>query len=200
MQLNKSEIIWLAFHENRSREWLINALNDGFQVRHEDGDLKNLDPANLVLVEVKTAKVAEAPKPKVAVVQQQAYVYPQKLDVAPKRRGRKAVPAYRVKKALRAVDAGLTRIEAGAEAGISPSAVNRLVANRKREREITEKLTGKITKKAIVVPRQVQVAESSPNLKFDYVKPYKKVEWFRDSISGEMIYRYQDEKGNVFYE
>ncbi len=42
---------WLSEHPHRSEEWLKARLKDGFDVHHLDGDHKNSDPANLVLIE-----------------------------------------------------------------------------------------------------------------------------------------------------
>ncbi len=43
--------VWLEAHPNRTRQWLIDRLKDGFQVHHLDGDHKNDNPKNLALIE-----------------------------------------------------------------------------------------------------------------------------------------------------
>lgn len=42
---------WLAFHTDRTAQWLADRLADGFDVHHLDGDHANNDPMNLVLIE-----------------------------------------------------------------------------------------------------------------------------------------------------
>lgn len=44
-------LVWLMSHPHRSSDWLRNALKDGFDVHHIDGDHSNNAPENLVLIE-----------------------------------------------------------------------------------------------------------------------------------------------------
>ncbi|MEL6568189.1 MAG: HNH endonuclease [Pseudomonadota bacterium] len=44
-------LIWLRSHPHRSEEWLKARLADGFDIHHVDGDHKNNDTDNLVLIE-----------------------------------------------------------------------------------------------------------------------------------------------------
>lgn len=43
--------IWLSKHPHRTKEWLLKALKDGFDIHHLDGDHNNNCPENLVLIE-----------------------------------------------------------------------------------------------------------------------------------------------------
>lgn len=43
--------IWLSAHPSRTEAWLQDRLKDGFDIHHIDGDHKNNDPDNLVLIE-----------------------------------------------------------------------------------------------------------------------------------------------------
>lgn len=43
--------IWLEAHPHRTEEWLKERMTDGFDIHHVDGDQKNNDPSNLVLIE-----------------------------------------------------------------------------------------------------------------------------------------------------
>lgn len=42
---------WLSVHPERTEEWLIGILAQGFHIHHMDGDHSNDDPKNLVLIE-----------------------------------------------------------------------------------------------------------------------------------------------------
>lgn len=42
---------WLSAHPDRSEEWLLDALSDGFDIHHVDGNHSNDAPSNLVLME-----------------------------------------------------------------------------------------------------------------------------------------------------
>ncbi len=44
-------LAWLKHHPERTAEWLLERLEDGFDVHHLDGDHSNDDPLNLVLIE-----------------------------------------------------------------------------------------------------------------------------------------------------
>ena len=50
-KLPKHHIAWLSVHPDRSIEWFKRALREGFDVHHMDGDRRNNDPENLVLIE-----------------------------------------------------------------------------------------------------------------------------------------------------
>jgi hypothetical protein len=50
-RLEDHHLAWLMAHPHRSSEWLKNALKDGFDVHHMDGDHSNNDPSNLILIE-----------------------------------------------------------------------------------------------------------------------------------------------------
>lgn len=50
-QLLPHQSAWLTAHPNRSEEWLRERMRDGFDVHHVDGDSRNNDPDNLVLIE-----------------------------------------------------------------------------------------------------------------------------------------------------
>lgn len=49
--LTNYQNVWLSAHPERSSEWLIERLKDGFDIHHLDGDHENNDPSNLVLIE-----------------------------------------------------------------------------------------------------------------------------------------------------
>jgi len=51
MALAEYHHVWLANHPERSSEWLIARLADGFDLHHVDGDHSNNEPDNLVLIE-----------------------------------------------------------------------------------------------------------------------------------------------------
>lgn len=42
---------WLLAHPERTPEWLLRMLAEGFQIHHMDGNHSNDDPKNLVLIE-----------------------------------------------------------------------------------------------------------------------------------------------------
>lgn len=42
---------WLSAHPERSEEWLVDRLADGFDIHHLDGNHSNNDPSNLVLID-----------------------------------------------------------------------------------------------------------------------------------------------------
>jgi hypothetical protein len=42
---------WLVNHPNRTKEWLLQKLDEGFQVIYIDGNVKNNDLNNLALIE-----------------------------------------------------------------------------------------------------------------------------------------------------
>ena len=50
-QLMPHHVAWLAFHPERSTDWFIERMAEGFQVHHVDGDHGNDHPHNLVLIE-----------------------------------------------------------------------------------------------------------------------------------------------------
>lgn len=43
--------VWLAYHPERTEEWLLRMLREGFHLHHVDGDHANNDNLNLVLIE-----------------------------------------------------------------------------------------------------------------------------------------------------
>lgn len=49
--LQSYHFAWLSVHPERTEEWLLRMLSDGFHVHHIDGDHLNDDPLNLVLIE-----------------------------------------------------------------------------------------------------------------------------------------------------
>ena len=49
--LQNYHFAWLDVHPQRSVEWLRERLKDGFDIHHIDGNHKNNDPANLILIE-----------------------------------------------------------------------------------------------------------------------------------------------------
>ena len=49
--MNRYHRLWLATHPSRTKTWLAERLKEGFDVHHADGDHKNDDPNNLVLIE-----------------------------------------------------------------------------------------------------------------------------------------------------
>lgn len=51
MALKSYHYAWLSVHLNRTAEWLIDRIADGFDLHHADGDHYNDDPYNLVLIE-----------------------------------------------------------------------------------------------------------------------------------------------------
>lgn len=51
MTLKPHHAAWLSRHPHRSSEWLTNALRDGFDVHHLDGNAENNSPDNLLLIE-----------------------------------------------------------------------------------------------------------------------------------------------------
>jgi hypothetical protein len=42
---------WLLDHPERTYEWLLERLKDGFHIHHLDGNHSNNEPTNLVLIE-----------------------------------------------------------------------------------------------------------------------------------------------------
>jgi len=51
MRLESYHHAWLSRHPERSREWLVERLAEGFHVHHADGNHGNDAPKNLILVE-----------------------------------------------------------------------------------------------------------------------------------------------------
>lgn len=43
--------VWLSVHPNRSEQWLLDRMADGFDIHHMDGDHSNNCPENLILIE-----------------------------------------------------------------------------------------------------------------------------------------------------
>lgn len=44
-------VVWLENHPNRTKQWLLAQMADGFHIHHVDDNHKNNDPKNLVLIE-----------------------------------------------------------------------------------------------------------------------------------------------------
>jgi hypothetical protein len=42
---------WLVSHPNRTKEWLLQKIDEGFQVMYIDGNVENNDLSNLALIE-----------------------------------------------------------------------------------------------------------------------------------------------------
>lgn len=49
--LQEYHYAWLSDHPERTEDWLLRMMAEGFHIHHVDGDHDNNDPLNLVLIE-----------------------------------------------------------------------------------------------------------------------------------------------------